>query len=145
MGIEQFALLIHIGTIISLVTVVLYTDHLGLRWVLGHIETISAKKLQTLHRLVWSGLFIMVASGFTMFLSYKDFLLYTPVFFIKVFFVAMLVINAFAIGKFMHVATSKPFAILSREEKLPLFVSGAVSTLGWVGAVTCGLILSSLI
>ncbi len=145
MGIEQLALWVHIGTVITLVAIVLYTDHLGLWWMLGKVPTLAAQKLRVLHRFVWIGLMLMLASGFTMFLSYKDFLLYTPIFFVKMFFVAVLVLNAFAIGKFVHVATEKPFGSLSKEERLPLFISGALSTLGWGGAIICGLILSSLL
>jgi hypothetical protein len=93
----------------------------------------------------WAGLLIMAASGVTMFLSYKDFLLYTPTFYVKMLFVGTLFINAFFIGKFLKVATERPFSALTKKEKFPLFLSGAFSTIGWVGAISCGLILSSLL
>jgi nitrate reductase gamma subunit len=145
MPVEQIALQVHIATIIALVCVILYTDHLGLMWMLGKKEVLNAKRVTLLHTLVWAGLLLMLASGFTMFLSYKDFLLFEPVFYVKALFVVTLVVNAFFIGTFMRAATERSFATLTRNEKVPLVISGAISTIGWIGAITCGLILSSLI
>jgi hypothetical protein len=34
----------------------------------------------------------------------------------------------------MHIATERPFKSVSTSEKRRLFVSGALSTIGWAGA-----------
>lgn len=133
---EQIALPIHITTVFALIALVLYTDKVGLSWMRGTIETIPAKKLTMLHRLVWTGLGIMIASGVTMFIPLQSYLLTVPAFYIKMGFVLVLVINAFAIGRLMHVATERPFAELSAAERWPLFISGTLSTISWIGAIT---------
>lgn len=56
-------------------------------------------------------------------------------------FVVTLICNGLVIGKLQHVATTKTFSSLTFTEKLPLFISGAVSTLAWVGATLGGLFL----
>jgi len=132
---ESVALSIHGTTIFALVAIILYSDHLGLSWIQGKRETLPTKKMVLLHRLVWVGLAIMVASGVVLFLDLKDYLLTTPAFYVKMFFVATLVVNALFIGKFMRVATEKPFAVLSNNERLSLLISGAVSTISWIGAI----------
>lgn len=136
---EQIALQVHIVTIIFLGLLVLYTDHVGLTWMRGKVGVVSKKMVRVLHHLVWLGLTLMIGSGFVMFLSYKDFLLVTPVFYAKMFFVAALIVNALVIGKCMHVATVRPFSELTSKERLPLVVSGGISTLSWIGAILCGL------
>ncbi|MEX0917865.1 MAG: hypothetical protein WDZ93_01810 [Candidatus Paceibacterota bacterium] len=141
MGLEYYALTVHITTVFALIATVVVTDVLGLLWVTGRLETLSRRTLTVLHRLVWVGLLIMIVSGATMFLSYKEYLLTVPAFYVKMGFVLTLVVNAFVIGRHMHIATVRSFAALSKEERRPLFISGAVSTTAWVGAVTAALML----
>jgi hypothetical protein len=55
--------------------------------------------------------------------------------------VAALIINSFFVGRFAKLASERPYASLARHERLPLLISGAVSTLSWLGAIACGLLL----
>lgn len=134
-SIEQIALTVHITTVFALAAVVLYTDHLGLSWMRGKVATLPLQTITLLHRLVWAGLAIMLLSGGTMFLSYREYLLTVPAFYIKAGFIATLIVNAFFIGRLMHVAAERPFGELTRRERLPLFISGAVSTICWIGTI----------
>lgn len=56
-------------------------------------------------------------------------------------FVLALCINGYVIGSHMYIAAERPYASLSANEKIPLYVSGAVSSIGWVGTVIFALIL----
>lgn len=130
---------VHVGTLFLLIPVILFADHEGLAWVRGKKETLSAKTMIILHRLVWVGLGVMILTGAIMFWPLKDYLLYAPAFYIKMFFVFVLVINSFFINHFMQLAIEKPFASLSLEEKRPLLISGAVSSISWIGAILAAL------
>lgn len=133
---EQIALMVHLTTVFTLVTIVILTDGLGFLWLIGKIQTLPAALIKTLHRLVWTGLIIMIASGATMFLSYQEYLLTVPAFYIKMGFVLTLVINAVAIGKHLHIATERPFALLTKRERIPLLISGIISTAAWIGTIS---------
>lgn len=138
---EQLALQIHIVTVIVLVVVILYTDSLGMSWMRGKRETLPRAKIARLHSIVWVGLGIMIATGITMFIPLRDYLLYTPSFYVKMGFVAALIINATFIGRFMHIASERPFEALTQKERLPLFISGTISTISWIGAIVSALLL----
>jgi hypothetical protein len=77
-----------------------------------------------------------------MFIDRSSYLLSQTAFLVKMCFVAALVINGFLIGSVSRLASEKAFAELSSSERRRVFVSGAVSTIGWIGAVACGIILS---
>ena len=141
MIIELLALQVHITTVFALITTVIVTDIAALLWVAGKKETLSFGVLRTLHMLVWVGLVLMMLSGGTMFLSYREYLLSVPAFYIKMGFVSALVVNAFVIGKHLHIASERSFASLSRVERRPLLISGIVSTVSWIGVVSAALML----
>lgn len=132
---EQIALTIHITTATALIGLVVATDLYGLLWVIGRRTTLSRRTLTVLHRLVWTGLTVMIASGGVMFLTYREYLLTVPAFFVKMGFVAALLINAVVIGRHLHLAAERPFAEVSRRERRSLYISGVVSTGSWVGAI----------
>lgn len=142
---HSFALTLHIISIILLVPVILYTDHLGLSWVRGHRETLSLCRLKFLHRTVSIGLLLMLVSGGIMFMGLKEFLLITPAFYAKMTFVGILIINSFFIGKLMCIATERPFRDLSKRERGGLFISGAVSGIAWVCTIALGFFLSTMV
>ena len=133
--IYTIALPVHLTTIGLLILLVLYSDHLGFAWMRGKIQTLPAKKMLLLHRMVLGGLGLMILSGGTMFWGLKDYLLYTPMFYIKMGFVATLIINSFFIGKLLHKATEQTFSSLTNAEKLQLLISGGLSTICWIGAI----------
>lgn len=76
-----------------------------------------------------------------MFLTYQDYLLTVPVFYVKMGFVATLIVNAFFIGRMMHIASTQPFASLSRNKQVPLLISGVVSVVCWIGAIVSATLL----
>jgi hypothetical protein len=136
MTVESIALFVHLTTIFTLIPVIIGNDLAALLWVRGTIPRLSLRLLTWVHWIVWGGLILMIGSGLTMFLSYQDYLLSLPAFYVKMGFVAALVVNAFVIGKHHPTASERTYASLSPRERRPLFVSAGVSTAAWVGAYT---------
>ncbi len=62
-----------------------------------------------------------------------------PVFWLKMGFVAVLVVNSFFIGALMRLSTETPFAELTRGQRLRLVISGGLSATSWAGAAIIGL------
>lgn len=116
-------------------------DHLGFLWMAGKVETLKVDDVKKYHHRTWAGLILMITTGFLLFLPMKEFLLTRPQFFVKMGFVVALFVNSFVIGVLQKIATSKSFASLSFKEKIPLFISGAVSTISWLGATAGGFFL----
>lgn len=80
----------------------------------------------------------MIITGFLMFWPMREYLFTRPQFYAKMAFVVTLIVNGFVIGHLQDVATKKWFKELTLKEKLPLFISGGVSTLAWLGAAIGG-------
>lgn len=80
------------------------------------------------------GLVGMILTGFIMFWPMRDYLLDRWQFLLKMSFVLALVANGFVIGSIQKIATRKRYEELTRNEKLPMLISGVVSTVGWAGA-----------
>lgn len=126
---------IHVGSFLVNLGMVIVADGYGARWVLGQVETLHAPFMRWLHRLISVGLGVSIISGALLFSTVSDYLLTVPAFYTKLAFVAALVINAWFIGRHMEVATRTPFRSLARSERIPLYVSGVVSTASWIGVV----------
>jgi hypothetical protein len=114
---------------------------MGISWIRGRVETLDAKKVKKYHRGSWIGLSLMIITGALLFYPLREFLLTRPQFYIKMAFVVTLVCNGFVIGKLQHIAIEKSFSSLSSFQKIPLYISGAVSTVCWLGAIVCALFL----
>ena len=84
---------------------------------------------------MWGGFVLMITTGFAMFWPLKEYLLYHTPFQIKMIFVLALFINGFFIGKFTKVATELKFSEITKTERNKLFLSGAVSSISWAGAI----------
>lgn len=142
MSLEQipYSLLLtaHITTFMANILLVIIADVHGFLWVLGKKETLPRTLMHWLHHLLTLGLTISILTGAYLFFANLDYFsaVIVPAFYVKVCLVMMLVINAFVISKHMDVATERPFKSLTKAEKIPLFISGAVSTIGWVGVFT---------
>lgn len=134
---------IHLGALLCAAVVVAIADHEALSWLRGKKETLSLKRLRILHAAVWVALIVLIASGAAMAWGMLTYLTGTAAFWIKMFFVLVLVVNSFFIGACMNVAAEKPFVALSKNERVPLFVSGAASAIGWVGAFVSALFMST--
>ncbi|MCE9644293.1 hypothetical protein K8Q93_03585 [Candidatus Parcubacteria bacterium] len=130
---------VHIGILCLTALAILLADHDAFTYFRGTKQVLDRKKTMLLHRLVWIGLLGMIATGFLLFWPTRDYLLsgQSPTFFKKMFFVAVLAVNALFIGRLMNVAFERSFAALSKNEKFWLFASGAISTICWLSAAAC--------
>lgn len=134
-------ILIHIFAICITGLVVLYSDEQGLRWMLGKVEVLNARRIAFLHGVVSIGLPLVILTGGLMAVPALDYYLRNPIFLMKMGFVGVLIVNGFFIGKLSVLATTRTFVSLTPAERLPLYISGAASMLGWIGAITGGLLL----
>ena len=110
-------------------------DKLGMAWMRGKKETLDAVVLKRYHWWVVMGLVGMILTGIGLVWPNPSDYVHNPAFIVKMVLVGMLVVNSFVIGSLMKVATVRSYTSLSTREKLPLFVSGVASAVGWVGAV----------
>lgn len=124
----------HLLTLAFVAVTIFQADSLAFSWIRGYEAVIDAEESRKLHKRTWIGLALMIATGVLLFWPGRDYLLTRPQFFIKMAFVLALIVNGFIIGSLQKVATEKSYASLSAREKLPLFISGAVSTISWAGA-----------
>ncbi len=134
MSISDFIVPLHIAALIFSVIGIFLADHQAFNWFSGKTPTLDKKILLKYHHTVLLGLSLMIITGATLFWPMREYLLQNFVFGVKMFFVAVLIVNSFFIGRLMNVAVEKPYSMLSRRERLPLMLSGIVSTIGWLGA-----------
>lgn len=127
--------LISLGFVLFFVIVSDIHAHL---WMRG--KKIEFERMKTLHILVWFGIASMIITGGSMYMQYKEYLLTDTAFIVKMFFVATLIINGIVISKFLHYV-KRPYSDLTKKEKIPLIVSGMVSSAAWVGAIVSGLLI----
>jgi len=125
---------LHILSLVVAGVHVLLADHDGFSWLRGKVETLPVGRVRYYHRAVWVGLIGLIASGFLMFWPDRALLLLSPAFQLKAGFVGALVLNSLAIGILQRIALEKPARELTAYEAVPLIVSGAISTLSWLGA-----------
>ena len=125
------------GLAVSVVLIIL-ADGYAMSWLRGKRETLSLAKLKKIHYAITASLGLMILSGLYMFWPARSDYLSLPLFKLKLFFVGILVINSFLIGRLMEVASQKPFRELSGVEKRKIFVSGVASAIGWAGAIFLG-------
>ena len=132
---------IHLTILAATIIVILCTEHLGFQYVRGLRKTLNLREILVLHYLVLAGLSGMILTGFTMAYPAIGTLLSQPLFILKVSFVVILIINAIFIASLIKIATEVPFVSLTLLQKAPLIVSGALSTVGWIGAIISALLL----
>jgi len=132
---------LHVPVLLVTLVLILWSDSLAVAWMKGKKEVIPGRLLHRLHYGVLIGLAGMVLTGTALAYDRIDFLLQDNTFYVKMMFVAALVVNSFFIGAYSKVALSRRYADLSFPERIPLFVTGGVSVIGWVGAIACGLLL----
>lgn len=128
---------IHILGVTFSLLVVAFADHYGLSWIKGEVSVLNEKKLRKLHRYTWLGLLAIITTGGIMFLGEPDELLSSKIFLLKMTFVSALIVNSFFIGVLKEISANSKFSDLSRKEKIKLYISGGVSTISWLGALTC--------
>lgn len=108
----------------------------------GKEVTLDEKKVKTYHHHTWIGLGLMIMTGFLLFWPMHEYLLTRWQFFVKMAFVVTLICNGFVINHLMKTATKQTFKNLTFSQKIPLLVSGAVSTCAWVGAAIMALFIN---
>ena len=126
---------IHVAFVFLTLALVLTADGHGLLWLTGYLDTLPRQRMERLHRLIWLGLAVIILSGAIMFTFYQEYLVTVTAFWVKMGFVLALLINAFVIGRLAPLSYNRPFILLTYDERLPLFISGAVSVTAWVGAI----------
>jgi uncharacterized membrane protein len=132
---ETIILPIHILSLAYIAWNVAMADHMGFTWIEGSVSLLDEKKVKKYHYSTLLGLVLIIITGFMLFWPMREFLLTRTQFYIKMGFVLALIINSFVIGILSKTSTTKTFASLTTKEKIPLFISGAVSTLSWLGAI----------
>lgn len=130
---------VHLAVLLITAVGILWADHLGFQYFRGQRQTLPARLITRLHYAVALGLVGMIATGAWVASDRWTYLMTQPVFFLKLFFVAVLVVNAFFITTLMRKATTTPFLALAPRERLILMVSGVASGIGWLGAALIGL------
>lgn len=143
LGIQFPVIYIHLGTLLLTAVSILIADKFALAWVSGKKQMLSQKRMRILHLLVGAGLTVMIASGAYMAWPLREYLLGEPAFWTKMLFVTVLVVNSFFIGRAAKLSTTRPFAELTKGEKSTLLISGGVSTIGWLGAFTAALYMTT--
>jgi len=123
------------GTIAPLTFgLVIISDLYGFLWIIGKLKFLKLNVLVWLHRFVFVGLFCLIATGLSMLYFNPEFFT-NYLFFIKMFFVVVLFINAFRIGHEMEIPAKKMFKDLTGSEKRKMLVVGATSFISWVLAL----------
>jgi hypothetical protein len=136
---QEYLVIAHIVILIVTLVIVLWADHLGLEWLRGKTATIDSAVLAKLHVYVWIGLGAMMVTGAILAYPLRDYLLSNPRFYVKMWYVGMLVINGLAIGVVSQIATKTTYREVPKKQKAKLLAVGVISTLAWTGAIIGGL------
>lgn len=134
-------LTLHITAVILTGLLVLYADEQALMWMLGRQQVLAADRIKFLHNAIAIGLGLLIVTGALMYAQAAASYLSSPTFVVKMVAVGALILNAGAITTLSSIATTRSFTSLSLRERMPLFISGAVSATGWITAIVCGLLL----
>jgi hypothetical protein len=132
-----YVLPFHVGAFFITLIAVVVADLQALLWVLGKLPTLDKKQIHRLHSMVEVGLLVIVTTGILLALPVADYLVTITAFLLKMTFVFALIINSFVIKRHMDIPTTRTFASLTTGEKIPLLVSGLVSSASWIGAFIC--------
>lgn len=120
---------------------VFYADEQALVWFLGKREFFHPGTMRFLHYAVSVGLALLIITGGLLYYKAPPAYLSLGSFDIKMIMVFALIINTYAINRFSNVALTRTFSSLSRAERMPLYISGAISFIGWATTFICGLLI----
>lgn len=129
---------LHLISLIITVPFILYSDHLGLKYILGKKETLDLKTTKKLHLAVFIGLALLIVTGAALTIPDLDYYLQEEEFLLKMFFVLTLTINGLFIGKLMKIASQKKFKELTKKQQITLLASGATSGTCWLASFIIG-------
>lgn len=136
---------IHLIVAITTGLVVLYADEQALAWFLGKRERLDPRTTSFLHLAVTIGLASLLVTGGLLYVRAPAAFLSSALFIVKMIMVFALICNTYFIDRFSRIAISRPYALLSRRERLTLLVSGSVSFIGWATAFVSGLLLAGIL
>lgn len=125
---------VHVIAFVFNIVLVVISDFHGLLWMTGKMRTLPQGRMVLFHRLIGVGLGVAIISGAWLFSTASEYLLTVPGFYSKMIFVGALVVNAVFIGKHIHIASTLPYSEITSKEKRALLISGAVSSVSWLGA-----------
>jgi len=126
---------LHIVAFMWNIAWVIISDFVGFLWLVGKIERVNKKFLNLTHWFIWVGLGVSILTGVYLFMDASEYLLTVPAFWTKIILVIALVINSFFISRHINLAETKLFSETTSSERKHLFISAAVSVVGWVGVV----------
>lgn len=132
---------IHLLFLFGALPAIAYADVQGLAWYRGTQKILAGSILSRLHIWIYVCLAGILTTGTLMVLNRPARYLSSPVFFIKMFFVATLIVNSIVIGKHMKKAFSQSYASLPAHEQKLILASGVVSGVAWAGAILGGLLI----
>lgn len=121
---------------------VLYSDEQAFLWVVGKKEFMDQSKVTFLHHAISGLLALLIITGGITYVTAAPAYLSLNTFVVKMVMVFVLIINTYFIDRLSAVALTRSYASLSLKERIPLFISGAVSFLGWMTAFVCGLLIA---
>lgn len=140
-GQVMYPLPVHLGAFFTGITGVVISDLHAAWWVVKRSVHLPYRRMVRLHHWVGLAVTASVVSGAIMAWPVRDYLLGEPSFQVKLLFVFALIVNAVFIGRHTQIASTRTFGELTSRERLPLFISGAVSSLAWIGTVIAALLL----
>ncbi len=132
---------IHIACLCVAGLGILIADHAAFEWLTHKRDVVGKRELFASHWIVSLGLAGLVLSGLYLFWPMRDYLLLQPLFWLKMAFVAALIVNSFFIEYLMHTASHTAWRHLSIRQRAPYIISGGASTLSWLGALFVALVL----
>ena len=133
---------IHLTIAIITGLTVLYADEQAALWVFGKKQLFNPGTTRFLHKAVTTGLALLIITGGILYSQAAPAYLSLRTFDVKMVTVFALILNTYAINRYSKIAVTRPFASLSAQERFPLYVTGAISFVGWVTAFVCGLLIS---
>lgn len=130
----------HLVTLLVTVCFIVYSDYIAFQYFRGTRTILNHQHTLRMHYVVLVGLFGMILSGIVLAIPRIDYLLTQLVFYVKMFFVVVLVFNAWVIGKVSKVASERTCSQLTTHERQTLITSGVISFIGWIGSAIIGLL-----
>jgi hypothetical protein len=139
---ETFIFPLHILSLIFVAWNIVLADHMGFEWIRGKISMLNKEKVSKYHIRTWIGLICMILTGSLLFWGERSYFLERIQFLIKMAFVIILICNGVVIGYLQKIAVTKKWNDLTLRQKLPLLISGAISTTAWIGAFIAAFFIS---
>lgn len=135
---EKIILPLHLIVLSFIAWNIVLADHIGFSWIRGKVKILQRSEVKKYHYRILVGLALMICTGFLLFLNYSEFLLTRPQFYVKMSLVGALVVNSFVVSYLQETAITRSFDSLTFKEKLPLLISGAISTVCWLLTIAAG-------